>query len=185
MAVLAGGDYVDMEGEEESSELYRSARSGPEPELVPTDSLGDGLGEVARRIRRWLERGVASETIGLLVRDTRRAQELVQGLEEHDLQVRLVDANRAVQPGRPLVMTMHRAKGMEFSRVVLFDVSRDTVPATYAIDKLTEGDREDALLRERSLLYVAASRARDELVVVWRGEPSELLPSKRFVTRSA
>lgn len=185
MAVLAGGDYVDMEGEEESSELYRSARSGPEPELVPTDSLGDGLGEVAGRIRRWLERGVAPETIGLLVRDTRRAQELVQGLEEHDLQVRLVDANRAVQPGRPLVMTMHRAKGMEFSRVVLFDVSRDTVPATYAIDKLTEGDREDALLRERSLLYVAASRARDELVVVWRGEPSELLPSKRFVTRSA
>ncbi|TNC16615.1 DNA helicase UvrD [Georgenia sp. 311] len=176
MAVLAGGEYLDMEGEEEDSALYRSARSGPEPELVPTDSLGDGLSEVAGRVQRWLDDGVAPETIGLLVRDARRAQELVQGLEEHDVPVRVVDAHRDVRPGRPLVMTMHRAKGMEFSRVVLFDVSHDTVPAAYAVDKLTEGDRADALLRERSLLYVAASRARDELVVVWRGQPSELLP---------
>jgi len=60
---------------------------------------------------------------------------------------------------------------------VLFDVSRDSLPAGYAIDRLPDGDREDALLRERSLLYVAASRARDELVVAWRGEPSELLPA--------
>lgn len=29
--------------------------------------------------------------------------------------------------------------------------------------------------RERSLLYVAASRARDELVVTWSGRRSELL----------
>jgi superfamily I DNA/RNA helicase len=31
------------------------------------------------------------------------------------------------------------------------------------------------LLRERSLLYVAASRARDQLLVTWAGQPSELL----------
>lgn len=45
------------------------------------------------------------------------------------------------------------------------------------LDGLTDVDREDALRREKSLLYVSASRARDELVVVWTGEPSELLPS--------
>jgi hypothetical protein len=32
------------------------------------------------------------------------------------------------------------------------------------------------MLRERSLLYVAASRARDELVITYHGSPSELLP---------
>jgi ATP-dependent exoDNAse (exonuclease V) alpha subunit len=30
---------------------------------------------------------------------------------------------------------------------------------------------------ERSLLFVAATRARDELVVVYVGEPSKLLPA--------
>ena len=33
----------------------------------------------------------------------------------------------------------------------------------------------DALLLERSLLYVAATRARDELVITAAGEPSELI----------
>ena len=33
------------------------------------------------------------------------------------------------------------------------------------------------MLRERSLLYVAASRARDALVVTWSGERSALLGS--------
>ena len=35
--------------------------------------------------------------------------------------------------------------------------------------------RLEALLRERSLLYVASSRARDALVVTWSGKCSELL----------
>jgi ATP-dependent exoDNAse (exonuclease V) beta subunit len=34
----------------------------------------------------------------------------------------------------------------------------------------------DALLRERSLLYVAVTRARDELALPWSGDPSQLLP---------
>lgn len=177
MAVLSGGEYVDLEDEPEDARLYRSARSGPEPALVATSSLGDGLSRTAALIRQWREADdVVPETIGLLVRDARRAQELVQGLDERGVSVRLVDANREVRPGKPIVMTMHRAKGMEFSRLVLFDVSRDSIPAEYAIDRLSDGDRKDAMLRERSLLYVAATRARDELVVMWRGEPSELLP---------
>lgn len=40
-------------------------------------------------------------------------------------------------------------------------------PVTLANDnKVAKGDREDALLRERSLRYVAASRSRYEFVVV-------------------
>jgi superfamily I DNA/RNA helicase len=37
----------------------------------------------------------------------------------------------------------------------------------------------EAQLRERSLLYVAASRARDELVVTYSGTPSSLLPASQ------
>lgn len=39
-----------------------------------------------------------------------------------------------------------------------------------------EAERQDALQRERALLYVAATRARDELVVTTHGQPSALLP---------
>jgi superfamily I DNA/RNA helicase len=53
-------------------------------------------------------------------------------------------------------------------------VSAGSVPSTWAVASTSEDDRVDALRRERSLLYVAASRARDELVVTWKGEPSRL-----------
>lgn len=36
----------------------------------------------------------------------------------------------------------------------------------------------DMLQRERALLYVAASRARDALMITLSGEPSELLPAQ-------
>lgn len=41
---------------------------------------------------------------------------------------------------------------------------------------MADEDRSDVLQRGRSLLYVAATRARDELAVMYSGEPSALLP---------
>ena len=72
-------------------------------------------------------------------------------------------------------MTMHRAKGTEFSKVLLFDVSKDSIPAALKDQQYSEDAYADALLRERSLLYVAATRARDELAVTYRGAPSSLV----------
>ena len=36
-------------------------------------------------------------------------------------------------------------------------------------------DKEEAIARERRLLYVAMTRARDELLVTWTGTPSRFL----------
>jgi ATP-dependent exoDNAse (exonuclease V) beta subunit len=46
------------------------------------------------------------------------------------------------------------------------------------VKDLAAAEHADAILRERSLLYVAATRARDGLVVSWSGKPSELLGTK-------
>ena len=62
-------------------------------------------------------------------------------------------------------MTRHRAKGTEFSRVVLTDVGADPAWMKVVLD---DAERADAALREQALLYVSATRARDELVVLRR-----------------
>jgi superfamily I DNA/RNA helicase len=85
-----------------------------------------------------------------------------------------VDRNAATS-GQPLVMTMHRAKGMEFSRVILSGADDKHVPSPATLRHVPDEERAEALLRERSLLYVASSRARDALVVTWSGKRSELL----------
>lgn len=82
----------------------------------------------------------------------------------------------AVPAGRPVALTMHRAKGTEFVKVLLFGLSAKSVPMGLSAHDYDETELADAMLRERSLVYVAASRARDELVVTWSGAPSPLLP---------
>lgn len=77
-----------------------------------------------------------------------------------------------------MVLTMHRAKGTEFTRVLLFGLSKDAMPMGLKAYDFDEGEFSEAQLRERSLLYVAASRARDELVVTYSGEPSLLVPAE-------
>ncbi|RXR76933.1 hypothetical protein EUB14_03200 [Mycobacterium tuberculosis] len=44
-----------------------------------------------------------------------------------------------------------------------------------ALSHVADEERSEALLRERSLHYVASSRAGDMLVVTWSGQRSELL----------
>ena len=71
-------------------------------------------------------------------------------------------------------MTMHRAKGTEFSKVVLAGIGWSSDAEQQRLAALEPAEREDAELRARSLVYVAATRARDELAVVRRG-PVECL----------
>lgn len=65
-------------------------------------------------------------------------------------------------------MTMHRAKGMEFSKVVLANGSAQSPAERARLAQLDGSERDDAGLRARSLMYVAATRARDELTVMER-----------------
>lgn len=177
VSVLTGTEFVNLEDQAEDPSDYHSARTGPTPRLLPAQSLGAELDQAAYVIRAWLEDQVTPETIGALVRTEQAGEQLVRALEERNISVRYVQ-DRTVPVGRPVVMTMHRAKGMEFSRVLIFGVEAQSIPAPFAIKGLPESDRAEAMLRERSLLYVAATRARDELAITWLGDASHLVPQE-------
>jgi len=176
--ILDPGTYEDMEGQAEEHR-YVSPRSGPEPLLLHAVDRADELDKAAELLRVWLEQDrnsedSAPETIAILVRDRYQRDAVVNGLAQHGVEVRAVDREAAGR-GRPVVMTMHRAKGLEFRKVLLFDVSSNAIPRSLRDQQYSEADRDDALLRERSLLYVAATRARDQLAISWSGEASPLI----------
>ena len=178
--ILDPGTYEDMEGQAEEHR-YVSPRSGPEPLLLHAVDRADELDKAAELLRVWLEQDrdsedSAPESIAILVRDRYQRDAVVNGLAQHGVEVRAVDREAAGR-GRPVVMTMHRAKGLEFRKVLLFDVSSNAIPRSLRDQQYSEADRDDALLRERSLLYVAATRARDQLAISWSGEASPLITS--------
>lgn len=69
---------------------------------------------------------------------------------------------------------MHRVKGLEFPCVLIAAVHAGSVP----LDRKTYADetaKKDHIDTERRLLFVAATRGHDELVVTGFGTKSEFL----------
>lgn len=74
--------------------------------------------------------------------------------------------------------TMHRVKGLEFPCMILAGINEGALPRripSLAGDPTAIGEHEE---RERSLLFVAATRARDLLIVTSSGAPSAFLPKQ-------
>jgi superfamily I DNA/RNA helicase len=76
------------------------------------------------------------------------------------------------------VGTLHRFKGLEFEKMIVAGAADGLIPAArIASLKVTDPVRYEREARQaRSLLFVAATRARDELVITWHGTPSPFLP---------
>ncbi|MDR0782411.1 MAG: UvrD-helicase domain-containing protein [Propionibacteriaceae bacterium] len=168
---LIGADYRDIEDESQPVDLagYRSARTGPDPIRIPVSNRDQEAADTARYIQAWFDADpdIAPDTIAVLVHDQRSRDRMVDDLASHGIAARSIDRERPL-PGKVLVMTMHRAKGLEFSKVII--AAHGAWPGYFKglIKDWDTSLREEADLRERSLIYVAMTRARDELVIITR-----------------
>lgn len=77
-------------------------------------------------------------------------------------------SGRGWESGAVRLMTLHAAKGLEFSAVFVAGVSAGLVP-------LERPGRETDWEEERRLLYVGMTRARDELILTCGGRESPFL----------
>lgn len=163
---LDGTDWVDLEGEPEHAG-YRSARPGEPPRVVDARSLAHELELVTDQVTEWLTTTGDAGTIAVLVPDRQQRDRVAQALADAHVPAAPVDRERP-PAGKVAVMTRHRAKGTEFAKVVLTDVGWTAPWEAQRLAALDESERREAEQRGRSVLYVAATRARDDLVVITR-----------------
>ncbi|MBM6860761.1 ATP-dependent helicase, partial [Clostridium saudiense] len=72
--------------------------------------------------------------------------------------------------------TMHRVKGLEFDYVFLVGVNDGIIPFKPLIESSSDNSvKKHRIISERSLLYVAATRAKKEVFVSSYGKESEFL----------
>ncbi|WP_307816819.1 3'-5' exonuclease [Micromonospora fiedleri] len=85
------------------------------------------------------------------------------------------------QPGAEVdgvrLATMHAMKGLEFRCVAIVGVTSRAVPFAKEVTppEVDQVQHDNDLLRERCLLFVASTRAREALHVSWSGAPSPFL----------
>lgn len=176
-AMLQGMTIDDLDGEADSDQGYKSLLSGPRPNVRRFASRADELEFLSGRIKE-LAAQRRPEDICLVARTNKILRDdylpMVQGL---GLPHTLLDKNKEGKGIR--LATMHRVKGLEFPVMVLAGINSQVVPLRLSAldgDLTAQEEHED---RERSLLFVAATRARDLLLVTSWGSPSPFLQHER------
>lgn len=176
VSVMNGEPVDDLDDGSETLQGARSEFSGPAPTETGFATQAKELIGLVERVKKWNDSGFAYADICVMTRYSDGVESAIAALVAADLPAAKVD-NRTDESkvgDKVRVMTMHRGKGLEFRAVALFNISEGTIPAGF-VNSLPEEDRHQALLRERNLLYVAGSRAREALAVSWSPEPSSLL----------
>lgn len=174
----AGGIAVDdLEGDDETLGGARSVFDGPAPEAYGFASSTLEAQAVAARLAAWHQEGLAWKDMAGAARDRRSLDGIEAALHAAQIPLARADAQTDEdQLGDAVrLMTMHRAKGLEYRAMVLARMSQDQVPPRW-LGTLVQEERDVELRKERNLVYVAASRARERLFVSWSGKPSALIP---------
>lgn len=87
-----------------------------------------------------------------------------------------LDAHVETVSGHVSIATMHLAKGLEFRAVVVMACDDEVIPLQERIESVgDDADLQEVYDTERHLLYVACTRARDQLLVTGVQPASEFL----------
>ena len=178
VSVMEGVEVDDLDEGLDSLKGYRSLFSGPDPELEGVASQEAELDLIALHVETMPE-DVSQSSICVLARTNRLVGAIEEHLKERGLQVvRIAEGKVDPRDKGVRVATMHRAKGLEFDTIFMAGMNAETIPPPAALNSAVDpAGRRQAIEQERSLVHVAATRAKRRLHVSWNGEPSELLPS--------
>ncbi len=173
---LLGCESDDLDGGAESRRGVRSLFRGPQPALK---GFRDKTGQtefVVSQINRLLADGRAVDEIAVFAHQAFLLNPIEKALNAAGISTFRLSKDEDSEAPAVNLGTMHRAKGLEFKVVFVIDADDRQLPLARALAEASDEQlRQDVIARERQLLYVSATRARDELFICWTGEPSRFL----------
>ena len=176
--LLEGREIDDLDGGLDQQKGYMSLTHGQTPAVNVFSSLGEEIAFLSSYIVTLQEDGAALESICVVTRTKRLLQSYLDQLSGAGFTTYEIKRNIAEQRDSSGVRlaTMHRVKGLEFENVIIVGANKGILPLEAAVD-----DAEDAVAqrnaetRERSLLYVALTRARRAAVTTAYGQLTPFL----------
>jgi mRNA-degrading endonuclease RelE of RelBE toxin-antitoxin system len=174
----------DTDGNEESRSGTVSVFNGPAPSCQVFEGIDAEIAAVSEKLHDLLERGYLPDEIGVFVRSSAQLPRARAAMKSSGLQWTELENTSRPAPGRIALSTMHLAKGLEFRAVIVMACDDEVIPLQERIEAISdEADLEEVYTTERHLLYVACTRAREELLVTAAEPESEFLGDGFHVSR--
>ncbi len=177
-AVLQGLDFDDLDGGSDPSSDYRSLLHGDHPLVQGFQDPAEEQRFLVSTLRQLRDEQQSLASTCVAARTNKAVEKLEALLKGEGFATRVINAEESDDPSDPALRlaTMHRVKGLEFDQVFLPGLDASQMPLQVEVNK-----RPDALSRElfeqqeRSLLHVAATRAKKRVVVSYSGKASPFI----------
>lgn len=141
-----------------NEELEAVTRHGEEPVLLPCKNPEEELTTIAGLIATF--KRSTYKSLGIICKTEAQAEEITEKLKPHTDNIYFL-SNRSSAFAKGIIVTSaHMAKGLEFDEVIL--------PQT--------DDKNYNTPIDRSMLYVAVTRAMHKLTLTHTGKPSRFIP---------
>ncbi|MCP4119758.1 MAG: AAA family ATPase [Desulfobacteraceae bacterium] len=177
-ALMNGVPVDDLDGGEDTMEGYISLLHGVEPMVSHYASLGEEVEAMHAHLKDIRNTDELYRSTCIVARTNNLLDQYEEELKVKGIQVyRLTGFEPEDRSqGGVRMATMHRVKGLEFDRLLLCGINKGVVPLNAPelhSDDVTVLRMFEA--RERSLLFVAATRAKKSVMVTSHGEASPYL----------
>lgn len=173
-ALLGEEEWDDLDDGNDDLTGYRSVLRGPRPVFRAYPTWEAELDGIAERIAAWND-----ESVAVAVPERWMAEAVAKRLSKAEIDASVIGPDGPGENAAPVhVGTMYRFKGLEYQRMILAGVAEGALPGSRVLElKQTDPARYGTeIKRARSLLFVAATRARDSIVISWHGKKSRFLP---------
>lgn len=151
VALLEGCEVDDLDDGHDETRRYKSLSHGPAPVVIDVDSVENAIKCAIEAVKGWQTQDVEGPIKSTCVIASTKAmrEALAKQFVNAGFKTSVIDANQNIACDAASIhfATMHRAKGLEFDRVVVI------APRSFFGDPNETGG-------ERKLIYVALTRAK-------------------------
>ena len=171
--LLEGRAIDDLDGGEDTNTLYKSITHGEAPVIEQFENPDDQAGFIKGLLEKANEPGAH---FCVVARTRREVLAIQEKLEKLGVKTALIKPSEpeSLDVDAIRLATVHRVKGLEFDQVILASANDGLIPLDFALrDKADVVSKEEADTEERSLVYVAITRARKSAFVLSYGATSK------------
>lgn len=172
LGVLGREPRAGLDDDPDTLEGYSSPMHGRRPSIKDYSNWQAELDGLIEQVQEWLRAGIEPSAIGIAARTNSRVGDVGSALDQAG-----IEHSRKASADAVRVTTMHSMKGLEFSCTAVVGIDEGDIPLPVAITTPDEdpGAHKLDTQRERCLLFVACTRARDMLYLSHSGAPSAFI----------
>ena len=176
VGLLSGENIDDMDDGVDTNSDYKSLYHGPEPLVKSFESYEDEVDFIDKYIQN-IKKDDSDSRICIVARTQKIIDAYSQYFTDKNISTVKISRNTKdnISNNGIRLATMHRVKGLDFDHVIIASMNDGIVPLEVSEKSDEQQIEDEKLLREKSIVFVAATRAKKSLLITYYGDKSGIL----------